>query len=29
MFANWDWWSFIIGLLVGLGLLGIGFVVSD
>lgn len=29
MFANWDWVSFIVGVLVGLGLLTLGFLVSD
>lgn len=29
MFANWDWVSFIVGIVVGLGLLGVGFVFLD
>ena len=29
MFANWDWVSFIVGVLVGLGILVIGVMVSD
>ena len=26
MFTNWDWWSFIIGVLVGLGFLTVGVI---
>lgn len=29
MFSNWDWVSFIVGVLVGLGMLMIGIVVND
>lgn len=29
MTEHWDWLSFIIGVLVGLGILGIGIMVND
>lgn len=29
MIENWNWWSFIIGVLVGLGVLAIGILVGD
>lgn len=28
MIENWNWWSFIIGVLVGLGILTIGIMVG-
>lgn len=29
MFSNWDWWSYIAGVLTGLGLLIIIYIGSD
>lgn len=29
MFANWDWLSFVVGILAGLGLIIIGIVFWD